>query len=168
MLQTTRMASAHRRASVSRHSIAKAQPDKCSFPACYVRRAVTAPSQQICLQLRFRRARTWHKNPPRPEVRKKTRKHYKIPHPGLGSENMKKLPKKCKTDNFCIFAVIFSYFRSPTQGGGFCNFSVFFFIFPASEGFVPCTSPTASQVYRPKDRGRHGGWKEEGGGKPHE
>ena len=43
--------------------------------------------------IRFRRARTGHKNPPRPEIRK----NYKIPHPGLGPENPKNYPKNTKT-----------------------------------------------------------------------
>ena len=94
---------------------------------------------------------------------KKIRKKYdKIPHPGLGPENTKEKknsPKKYTkmtpkwsllyffgnffvfSGPFCIFSVIFSYFRGPTQGGGFRNVFVFFFVFPASEGFCALYEP---------------------------
>ena len=89
--------------------------------------------------LQFRRARTGHKKPPKAGNTKKIRKNYKIPHPGLGPENTKKLPKKCKNGprmTILYFFGNFSYFRGPTQGGGFCNFFFFFFVFPALGGFL--------------------------------
>ena len=110
-------------------------------------------SSYLSQELRFRRARTGHKNPPRPEIRKNHEKKYKIPHPGLGPENTRKLPKKYKNSSkmtpFCIFSVIFSYFRGPSlQGGGFCIFFVIFSYFRPWGVFVPCTSPTESQHKR--------------------
>ena len=87
-----------------------------------------------------------------PENPKKLRKKYKIPLPGLGPENTKKLPKKYKNCDFwaiLIFFRHFSYFRAPTREGGFCIFFVIFSYFRDSGVFVICTRPAGSQVYAP-------------------
>ena len=99
-------------------------------------------------ELQFRRARTGHKNPPRPEIRKKYEKITKSPTLGWAPKirkNYRKNTKRSFSGPFCIFSVIFSYFRGPTQGGGFCNFFVFFSYFRPWGVFVPCTSPTELQ-----------------------
>ena len=100
------------------------------------------------LKLRFRRARTGHKNPPRPEIRKKYEK-IQTPPPWVGlrkyEEITEKVQKRSFSGHFCIFWVIFSYFRSPTHGG-FCNFFVDFSYFRPRRIFVPCTSLMESQI----------------------
>ena len=101
----------------------------------------------------FATLRAWYRlqKPLNPENTKKLRKKYKIPLPGLGPENTKKLPKKYKNGpknhHFCIFSVIFSYFRAPTREGGFCIFFVIFSYFRDSGVFVICTRPAGSQSY---------------------
>ena len=105
------------------------------------------------VSLQFCRARTGHKNPPRPEIRKKYEKITKSPTLGRsGPENTKKITEKIQkwpeNDHFCIFSVIFSCFRGPTQGGRFCNF----FVFPALGGCCALYEPDGiarvSQNYR--------------------
>ena len=99
--------------------------------------------------LQFRWARTGHENPPRLEIRKNYEKITKSPTLGWAPKIRKYHRKKYKNGHFrAIFAfvlVFFSYFRGPTQRGGFCNCFAIFFVFPALGVFVPCTSPTESQ-----------------------
>ena len=65
---------------------------------------------------------------------KKIRKNYEIPHPGSAPENTK-IREKYENGHFWaifrIFSVFFSYFRGPTQDGGFRNFFVFVSCFRA-------------------------------------
>ena len=63
--------------------------------------------------------------PPKARNTKKLRENHKIPHPGLIPKNTKK-SNMAPSWPFCIFSVTFSYFRGPTQGGGFCIFFVIF------------------------------------------
>ena len=81
------------------------------------------------------------KTPESEKNTKKLRKKYtKSPFPGWGPKIRKKYRKNTKkwTDFwgiFCIFSVIFSYFRAPTREGGFCIFLVLFFVFSGFRGF---------------------------------
>ena len=68
-------------------------------------------------------------SPKSPEY-EKIRKNTKIPHPRLGPENTKKIPKKYENRNFgaifVVFGIVFVY-SGPNPGwlgGGFCIFFV--------------------------------------------
>ena len=101
---------------------------------------------------------TDYKNPLNPKIyiRKNCEKKIKIPLPGVGPENTKKIPRKNtkrpKNHHFCIFSVFFSYFRAPPREGGSCIFFVIFSYFRDSGGFVICTRPAGSQISPPKFR----------------
>ena len=82
---------------------------------------------ELFRELRFRRARAGHKNPPRPEIREKITKKKGNPPPRGGARKYEKITEKIQKwsfpGHFCIFSVIFSFFRAPTRGGGFVFFS---------------------------------------------
>ena len=88
-----------------------------------------------------------------PQGRKyeKITKKIQNPPPRVGSRKYEKITEKIQkcpgNDHFCIFSVIFSYFRGPTRGGGFWIFFVIFSYFRPWGVFVPCTSPTESQPF---------------------
>ena len=83
--------------------------------------------------------------PPQGRKYEKITKKYKIPHPG-GPRKYEKITEKIQKcpfhDHFCIFSVIFSYFRGPTRGGGFCIFfRNFFSYFRPWGGFCALYEP---------------------------
>ena len=87
--------------------------------------------------------------PPKAGNTKNIRKKLQSPPPWVGPRKYEKITEKIQNGHFraifVFFSVISSYFRGPTQGGGFCNFFVFFSYFRPWGVFVPCTSPTELQ-----------------------
>ena len=83
-------------------------------------------------------------SPKTPEPRK-----YEIPHPGLATENTKRIPKKYKNDpkncrfgSFLYFFGIFFIFSGAKLVWGILNFFRIFGVL----GFLGCSRPAGSQV----------------------
>ena len=64
-------------------------------------------------------------NPENTQKLHKKKNKYKIHHPKLGHENVKKLRKMAQTWPISYFSVFVSYFQGPTGGWEFCIFSSF-------------------------------------------
>ena len=77
--------------------------------------------QQTRIAILWGSYRVHTKAPLSPEIRKK---NTKLPHPRLGPENTKKIPKKYEIPQKFSF-----FIRGPTRSGRFCIFVFFFFAF---------------------------------------
>ena len=74
--------------------------------------ATVWPFSDLALVLRFRRARAGHRNPPRPETRKKLQTNHKIP-----PKNPKKITEKPSMGDLVILEEILIFFRISGLGG---------------------------------------------------